>query len=55
VAYLAASSVGFTEGSIGLYQVLASRLAPASREILPTTREETYAAGPPARQLARAS
>jgi cyclopropane-fatty-acyl-phospholipid synthase len=55
VAYLAASSVGFTEGSIGLYQVLASRLAPAVREILPTTREDIYAAGPPARSFARAS
>jgi cyclopropane-fatty-acyl-phospholipid synthase len=55
VAYLAASSVGFTQGSIGLYQVLASRPDPASRQAVPTTREEIYAAGAPARRLARAS
>jgi len=54
VAYLAASSVGFTQGGIGLYQVLASRPDPASREAIPTTREEIYAAAP-ARRLARAS
>jgi cyclopropane-fatty-acyl-phospholipid synthase len=55
VAYLAASSVGFTEGSIGLYQVLASRPDPASRVAIPTTREEIYAPRTPARPLARAS
>jgi cyclopropane-fatty-acyl-phospholipid synthase len=55
IAYLAASSVGFTQGGIGLYQVLASRPDPAAREAIPTTREEIYLPGAPARRLARAS
>jgi cyclopropane-fatty-acyl-phospholipid synthase len=55
VAYLASSSVGFTQGSIGLYQVLASRRDAASRQEVPTTREEIYARGAPGRRLARAS
>ena len=57
VAYLAASSVGFTEGSLGLYQVVAERPDPAREEAVPTTREEVYAprlTEPPAR-LVRAS
>ena len=54
VAYLAASSVGFTQGGIGLYQVLAARPDPALRQAVPTTREAIYAAAP-ARRLARAS
>ncbi len=54
IAYLASSSVGFTEGMLGLYQVVAARPDPASREALPTTREGIYAAATrPA--LARAS
>jgi cyclopropane-fatty-acyl-phospholipid synthase len=54
IAYLASSSVGFTEGMLGLYQVVAARPDPANREALPTTREGIYAAAPrPA--LARAS
>jgi cyclopropane-fatty-acyl-phospholipid synthase len=56
LAYLASSSVGFTQGSLGLYQVVASRPDPALTEAIPTTREEIYA--PPAagrRSLARAS
>src|SRR5437867_6358998 len=49
--YLAASSVSFTQGSIGLYQIVAARPQPAA---LPTTREAVYAcAERPA--LARAS
>ena len=56
IAYLAASSVGFTQGSLGLYQVVALRPDPAARAAVPSTREEIYAA--PARterKLARAS
>ena len=56
VAYLAASSVGFTQGSLGLYQVVASRPDPAVREAVPATREAIYAPAPAAgRRLARAS
>lgn len=39
--YLASSSVNFEEGSINLYQVLASRPNPATR-IAPATREAIY-------------
>jgi cyclopropane-fatty-acyl-phospholipid synthase len=52
IAYLAASSVGFTEGSLGLYQVVAARPETATRAAIPTTREAIYA---PAAKLARAS
>jgi len=56
VAYLAASSVGFTQGSLGLYQVVASRPDPAVREAVPATREAIYTPAPAAgRRLARAS
>jgi cyclopropane-fatty-acyl-phospholipid synthase len=55
IAYLASSSVGFTQGSLGLYQVVAARPDPAVREAVPTTREAIYAAPAPARRLARAS
>ena len=57
IAYLAASSVGFTQGSIGLYQVIAERPDPARREAVPITREGIYAGAAPAerRKLARAS
>ena len=54
VAYLASSSVGFTQGSLGLYQVVAARPDPAEREAVPTTRESIYAFAPPS-ALARAS
>ena len=49
--YLAASSVSFTQGSIGLYQIVAARPQPAT---LPTTREAVYARAEPL-ALARAS
>ncbi len=39
--YLTSSSVNFEEGSINLYQTLASRPDPATRTV-PTTREELY-------------
>src|SRR5213594_231662 len=57
IAYLAASSVSFTQGSTGLYQVVASRADPAVREAVPTTREAIYSVAAPAekRKLARAS
>src|SRR2546425_12901724 len=57
IAYLAASSVSFTQGATGLYQVVASRADPAVREAVPTTREAIYsgAAPPQKRKLARAS
>src|SRR5207253_6531603 len=47
LAYLASSTVGFTRGSIGLYQVVAERPDPARQIALPTTREALYA--PPTR------
>jgi cyclopropane-fatty-acyl-phospholipid synthase len=52
-AYLASSTVGFTQGTIGLYQVVASRPDPSAARVVPTTREAIYA--PRARALARAS
>ena len=55
LAYLASSSVGFTRGWIGLYQVVAERLAPAREVVVPTTREALYAPAPPVRSRARAS
>jgi len=57
ITYLAASSVAFAQGSIGLYQVVAARADPAVREAVPTTREAIYAGAAPAppRRLARAS
>ena len=57
IGYLAASSVSFTQGSTGLYQVVASRADPAVREAVPTTREAIYSVAAPAekRKLARAS
>jgi cyclopropane-fatty-acyl-phospholipid synthase len=57
IGYLAASSVSFTQGSTGLYQVVASRADPAVREAVPTTREGIYSVAAPAekRKLARAS
>src|SRR3989475_12220510 len=52
--YLAGSSVSFTQGSIGLYQIVATRPDPAAATVLPATREAIYArAERPA--LARAS
>jgi cyclopropane-fatty-acyl-phospholipid synthase len=54
IAYLAASSVGFTQGSLGLHQVVASRTDSAARAAVPTTREAVYAPAPAA-SLARAS
>jgi cyclopropane-fatty-acyl-phospholipid synthase len=53
IAYLASSTVGFTEASLGLYQVVAARPDPAARRVVPTTREAVYAPRPPS--LARAS
>ena len=53
LTYLASSSVGFSEGSLGLYQVVAARPDPAVRHATPTTREALYAPRHPA--LARAS
>jgi len=52
--YLAASSVAFEQGSIGLYQVVAARRDQAAGDLRPTTREEIYRQdqAPP---LARAS
>jgi len=57
IGYLAASSVSFTQGSTGLYQVVASRADPVVREAVPTTREAIYSVAAPAekRKLARAS
>ncbi len=57
IAYLASSSVGFTHGALGLYQVVASRPDPAVRDAVPATREAIYSAAAPAerRRLARAS
>ena len=40
--YLAASSVSFTQGSLGLYQIVAARPDPAAAAV-PTTREAIYA------------
>jgi cyclopropane-fatty-acyl-phospholipid synthase len=54
VAYLASSSVGFTRGNLGLYQVVAARADPA-RAAVPTTREAIYAPRAGERRLARAS
>lgn len=60
LAYLASSSIGFTQGTLGLYQVVAARSDTAERRAVPTTREAIYAPaagtapGPP-RKLARAS
>jgi cyclopropane-fatty-acyl-phospholipid synthase len=55
IAYLASSAVGFTNGTLGLYQVVASRADPARRAAVPTTREAIYAPRATARTLARAS
>ena len=55
VAYLASSSVGFTRGNLGLYQVVAARADPARRAAVPTTREAIYAPRAGERRLARAS
>ena len=55
VAYLASSSVGFTQGSLGLYQVVAARPDPAEREVVPTTREPIYAPAAPSALARRAS
>jgi cyclopropane-fatty-acyl-phospholipid synthase len=56
LAYLAGASVGFTLGNLGLYQVVATRPNPATREVIPTTREGLYTGWPPTpRKLARAS
>src|SRR5213594_1132392 len=41
--YLAASSVSFTQGSIGLHQIVAARSDPAAATVLPATREAIYA------------
>src|SRR5437763_1782121 len=52
--YLAASAVSFMQGSIGLYQIVATRPDPAAATAVPATREPIYArAEQPA--LARAS
>jgi len=54
LAYMAASSVGFTEGWIGLYQVVAARPDAAVRDAIPVTREGIYvpaAAAPLARAV----
>ena len=55
LTYLAASSVAFTQGSLGLYQVVASRPDPGMREAVPTTREAIYASASPASVARRAS
>jgi cyclopropane-fatty-acyl-phospholipid synthase len=55
IAYLASSAVGFTSGTLGLYQVVAARPDPAQREAVPATREDIYARPAEARALARAS
>ena len=55
LTYLAASSVAFTQGSLGLYQVVAARPDPGMREAVPTTREAIYASAPPATAARRAS
>jgi len=55
IAYLAASTVGFTQGNLGLYQTVAARPDPAVREAVPTTREAIYARPARVRRLARAS
>jgi cyclopropane-fatty-acyl-phospholipid synthase len=56
LAYLASASVGFTRGSLGLYQVVAARPDPALRTPVPATRESIYApARPSDRRIARAS
>ena len=55
LTYLAASSVAFTQGSLGLYQVVAARPDPGMREAVPTTREAIYASTPPATAARRAS
>src|SRR5207248_2887069 len=55
LAYLASSTVGFTRGSIGLYQVVAERPDPARQVAVPVTRGPLYAPVRPARALARAS
>ena len=55
LAYLASSSVGFTRGWIGLYQIVAERLDPAREVAVPTTREAIYAPAAPVRSRARAS
>jgi hypothetical protein len=43
VAYLAGASVGFTEGALGLYQIVAARPDPAVSVAVPSTREAIYA------------
>ena len=57
IAYLASSSVGFTQGSLGLHQVVAARPDPAAVVAVPTTREGIYTPRETAaaRSLARAS
>ncbi len=52
LTYLAASSVSFTQGAIGLYQVVAGRLERGVRAI-PATREAIYAPGPAPATIAR--
>jgi len=55
LTYLAASSVAFTQGSLGLHQVVAARADPGMREAVPTTREAIYAVAVPATVARRAS
>jgi cyclopropane-fatty-acyl-phospholipid synthase len=54
ITYLAASSVSFIQGAIGLYQVVAGRLERDVRPI-PTTRESIYTPAPSATLARRAS
>jgi cyclopropane-fatty-acyl-phospholipid synthase len=54
IAYLAASSVSFASGNLGLYQVIAARADSAAGRTTPTTREAIYVSTPGPR-LARAS
>ena len=55
ILYLAAASVAFTRGWIGLYQVVAARPDRAACRADPTTREDIYTPGAGPRSLARAS
>jgi cyclopropane-fatty-acyl-phospholipid synthase len=54
IAYLASSSVGFTKGTLGLYQVVAAPHEAGARAAVPRTREDIYAVRS-SRKLARAS
>jgi cyclopropane-fatty-acyl-phospholipid synthase len=54
LGYLASASVAFAGGSIGLYQTVASRLAPGVAAV-PTTREAIYTGVTPPRRVDRAS